>query len=321
MSTFHIIPSTEDQARFDALAAEYGGVWFTPAVRDAADGVEQFVLVADDGQWMGGFQLRKLKLKGVPALAVPLWHPHCGLFIKPAEGGTYALQTRNKRVMEAVATYLNTRSEKIISVPFPPVWIDMQPLIWSDFRCTIKYTYRLSLNETAEPSALFSAKTRNSVKKAEKDGVTVATSGSVDDLLQCVAKTADEKGFKLDDAALTRLVNALQPSSGTVFTAHSPKNELLAAALMVRDADTAYYLLGGVDRKQSSQGALNAVIAAGINWAKTAGCSVFDFEGSMLPEVERVFRGFGGDLTPFYVAAKAADWLTPVLRKRGRKEF
>lgn len=321
MSTFHIIPSTEDQPRFDALAAENGGVWYTSALRDAADGVEQFAVVADDGQWQGGFQVRRLKLKGVPALAVPLWHPHCALFATPFEGGLHAAQTRRKRMVEALADFLLSRDEKIISIPLPPEWIDVQPLIWSGFRCTIKYTYRLPLNDATEPSALFSAKTRNSVKKAGKDGIVISAKGTVDDLVQCVAKTADDKGFKLDDNALQKLVKSLPIENGGVLTALSAKQELLAAALIVRDATTAYYLLGGVDRAQSSQGALNAVIAGGIEHARDAGCNVFDFEGSMLPEVERVFRGFGGELTPFYVAAKAADWLVPVLRKRGRREF
>jgi hypothetical protein len=31
----------------------------------------------------------------------------------------------------------------------------------------------------------------------------------------------------------------------------------------------------------------------------------FDFEGSMLPEVEKYFRGFGANLIPYYRVSKA----------------
>ena len=40
-------------------------------------------------------------------------------------------------------------------------------------------------------------------------------------------------------------------------------------------------------------------------YAKGKGLKAFDFEGSMLPEVEKFFRGFGGDLIPYYTINKA----------------
>lgn len=39
--------------------------------------------------------------------------------------------------------------------------------------------------------------------------------------------------------------------------------------------------------------------------AKNLGLKYFDFERSMIPQIERYFRGFGGQLTPYYRINKA----------------
>jgi len=46
-------------------------------------------------------------------------------------------------------------------------------------------------------------------------------------------------------------------------------------------------------------------IVEAIKHSKELGISKFDFEGSMLPEVEKYFRGFGGNLVPYYSINKA----------------
>ena len=49
------------------------------------------------------------------------------------------------------------------------------------------------------------------------------------------------------------------------------------------------------------------MIRAAILKAKEMGLQVFDFEGSIVPPIERYFRGFGGKLTPIFSVHKA--WL------------
>jgi hypothetical protein len=41
-----------------------------------------------------------------------------------------------------------------------------------------------------------------------------------------------------------------------------------------------------------------------IKVAKSKGVKTFDFEGSMIPGVEKFFRGFGGELTTYFAIQK-----------------
>lgn len=70
---------------------------------------------------------------------------------------------------------------------------------------------------------------------------------------------------------------------------------------------TTYYLLGGYDPATKHGGAGILCMWQSILHAKGVGLDTFDFEGCMLPEVERFFRGFGADLVPYFTVNKA--WL------------
>jgi len=59
-----------------------------------------------------------------------------------------------------------------------------------------------------------------------------------------------------------------------------------------------YYLLAGSDGRTRHHGALALLIWEALRLASHLGV-VFDFEGSMLPRVERMFRAFGAEQRPY----------------------
>ena len=71
-----------------------------------------------------------------------------------------------------------------------------------------------------------------------------------------------------------------------------------AAAYVVWGGEVAYYLVGGGDPELRCSGAGSLVMWESILRAREV-APVFDFEGSMLPPVERFFRAFGGRQTPY----------------------
>jgi len=95
----------------------------------------------------------------------------------------------------------------------------------------------------------------------------------------------------------------------------------LSAALCVYDKNTAYYLLGGYDYENKHHGAGALVIWESIKYAKSIGLKEFDFEGSMVPQIERYFRGFGGRLTPYFRVNKAKLPLEILLKFVKRELF
>jgi len=95
----------------------------------------------------------------------------------------------------------------------------------------------------------------------------------------------------------------------------------ISAAFCIYDNEKVYYLLGGYDNEFKHQGAGALAVNAAINKSKEMGISIFDFEGSMIPEVEKYFRGFGGDLIPYYSINKATLPLEMALKIINRSQF
>ncbi len=321
MADYQIVSSASVKESFDEVAATYGGIFFNHAILNAAGaGVEQLAIVQNDGRCVGGFNIQVIKLKGFKTIASPLFHPHCGLFIVPLEGGASTILSRTKKIFTAISAYLSARSEPIISIAFPPKATDMQPFIWDGFRSSVRYTYQLNLKEQQNLIEAYSSKTRNSIKKAEKLGVSINQTPSNSEVIEMLNSNAKEQGFTYHQTALAELVEQSSSGNGLAFSAML-EGRTIATAVTIADDQVAYYLFGGVDRKLNVQGALGFVLHELMCAHQKAERLTFDFEGSMIPAVENFFRGFGGQQVPYYMITKAPFWLAPLLRLKGKNEF
>ena len=95
----------------------------------------------------------------------------------------------------------------------------------------------------------------------------------------------------------------------------------IAIVFCVYDKNTAYYLLGDYDRKKSHHGAGALTMWETIKYSKGLGLRSFDFEGFMVSQIERYFRGFGGTLIPYYRINKAKLPLEILLKLFKRELF
>ena len=100
-----------------------------------------------------------------------------------------------------------------------------------------------------------------------------------------------------------------------MFFAVDSRDRVHAASYIAWDDDCAYYLMGGANPTLRSSGAQSLVAWESIRYAATA-AKMFDFEGSMIEPIERFFRAFGAEQTPYYVAVKAHPLLRGALAAR-----
>jgi len=84
--------------------------------------------------------------------------------------------------------------------------------------------------------------------------------------------------------------------------------EVLAGTFTVSDKNCTYYVCGFYSPTNKEIGGLSYLLWQNIIDAPT---SLFDFEGSMIKEIEYFFRAFGGDLTPHYKIWKVNN---PIVR-------
>ena len=84
-------------------------------------------------------------------------------------------------------------------------------------------------------------------------------------------------------------------------------NEVLAAAFLIWDAHTMYYLIPCYDVRYKDSGASALLVLEAIKLARQKGV-VFDFEGSMIRGVANHYKQFGSTRTVYYSVEKYYKW-------------
>ena len=271
--------------------------------------------VFSDSKLIGGAILVKSSLKGVSALLNVHGMPHLGLFVDPSSFPNPNLKVSERDLSKALAGFLSSRKEKIKLIRFSPLYTDLLPLYWSGFILQTKYTYQIDL--TASNSELWDQlhpKLRSSIKKVLENECEINDQDSLKakELILKANNKLNTKSLNLINETLNCLENIPQAS----ITTMKNKGEIVAAACTFISDDKMYYLFGGANKDKSGFGA--ALLWEQIVSAQNLGLKKFDFEGSMLPGVEKFFRQFGGTLTPYQTATQAPlhfEFLLKLLKK------
>lgn len=185
---------------------------------------------------------------------------------------------------------------------------DWLPFYWEGYKQTTRYTYLLNdirnekqLWENMSPNIR-----RNITKAREKHHITITKGISVDDFLKIQTLTFERQQLSAPKNCdtLKKIISVCrQRNQGDLWGAYDDKGSLHAVAFIAWQKSSAYYLAGGGDPALRSSGAHSLLLWECIRYAANY-TSLFDFEGSMIPGVERFFREFGAIQTPFFTITK-----------------
>lgn len=242
---------------------------------------------------------------GIKAVTMPPLSPVLG----PAQEG--------RKILHLAAQKLKSYPHCVYG--FPPNITDMLPFIWSGFQIRVHYTQRLELSKPERLWDGFEPETRNLVRKAEK----VFRVEQSEDWRTPYALASQSLQSKKRDLGISResferaALSCLERKSGRIFTAINQNGEPVASIFCASFEETAYYLLGGIDREKNPQGAMNLLIWEALKYFSTeTKIKIFDFEGSMLPSIDQFFRSFGTTQIPYFVCFRSSRWLKLILAGR-----
>lgn len=267
------------------------------------------------------FYLYQTKLKTIKTLSNPPFTPHIGLCIKRDHSNASKANKFYKDVTKSISKYLNSRPEKIILLSLPIFCVDTQAFQWDSFKVVPRYTYRIDLNNNSLEQILGSmdSKTRSLVKKGEDQYPLIRPEKK--ELTTLISDHLTRNNAAQDLDLLEKIIETYANESNSYAVGWTKEKDLSAGALFVCDQETMYYLMGARSENLSDSSIGSSLIWSGIKKAKEMGLKTFDFEGSMIPEIERFFRGFGGEITPYYSVNKANILLEIPLKKKFKHIF
>jgi hypothetical protein len=190
------------------------------------------------------------------------------------------------------------------------------PFYWRGFQQTTRYTYLLkNIKEHERLRTEMRTHGRRLIGKAVRNGLTIRDDLEFEQLLDLNDRVFERQSMDtpVSHDLLRRMDAACRQHAGRkIFPAFDRRGRLHAAAYIVWDQNTAYYLLAGSDPALRASGALYLAFWEAIRFASTI-VNTFDCEGTMLQGVEYVFRCMGARQQPYFAISKPA----PAMPRRG----
>jgi lipid II:glycine glycyltransferase (peptidoglycan interpeptide bridge formation enzyme) len=276
------------------------------SIYNSHNSIELLGIFNKNNELIGFFYYKNHKrAKLLNQISPPFLSPHCGLYfedntINPAQKNTF-----KKNILQAILVHLKQLKYDILTLPFPESTIDMQSFIWSGFEVSPKYTYQIDLTQDEDDIlAKMSPERRKNIKKAKKDTVLAQFSLKNKDSQKLIKNTFIQQKMHYDQNILNAIFTNFNTKSNSISFTSYHESTPLATVFCIYDKEVAYYILGGYNKDNRHEGAGALAMWEAIKHAKSIGVKVFDFEGSMHPPIEKYFRGFGGEIKPFFTVIK-----------------
>ncbi len=316
------IINSQDRTRYSELAEGIGNIFNTLEwLNIFGDRVKLFGLCENSGNLIGGFCLYERRRFIFKIYLDPPFTPCIGPFLRTEAKNPVSIMSKWKEATTLVAKTIDSLPYSVVSISLNKSVVDTQPFIWKKFKVTPRYTYILDLEKSIEDIHKgMSAERRNDARKAIKDGLTVVQVDNFEIVKSLILKTFSRQKMTVNKNHLDKILFEFAAKENSFAFVTFDREKPIAATFCIYDKDTAYYLFGGYDYESKHHGAGALAVWEAIKYAKNIGLKYFDFEGSMVPQIERYFRGFGGQLLPYYRINKA-KLLIEILLKFFKREL
>ncbi len=263
--------------------------------------------IFNDNEELRGVFFYFVKSKwGIRYVIPPPFCPHNGLVFLSAAQTEHRKNSVIKELHQLIINYFKYNEKACyIRLVLPPYCVDTQVFQWNKWKVKVNYTYQINLNQTEDE--LFnqlSSEKRKSIRRCKKDEIIIQEEKNYETVKQLVLKTFQRQKKTININYLDKIFSQWADGKNSFAFVACSNQKPIAATFCVYDSKVCYYLLGGYDNEFAHHGAGVSCMWYSILKSKSMGVNIFDFEGSMLPAVERYFRDFGGHPVPYYACER-----------------
>lgn len=293
--------------------------WWLNAV--AEDDWEKIVLTQNNGEVIASFPIYKSKRLGHKILTVPSLTQTLGIYIEDTGAKLTKKLEREKKIINSIIDklphgyqvdfYLDANNQYVL------------PFIWAGFRIEPMFSYRIEdLSNLDNIWRGFKENIKTDIRKASKK-VRVIEEKDIEKLIVMQRKTflRQNRKFPLDESRIRNIDKAAKAhNAGVLLCAVDSDERIHSAAYFIFDDKRCYYIMGGGDPQYRNSGAMSLLIWEGIKIA-AGRVKIFDFEGSMIEDIERFVRAFGAKPQVYYRVKKLkwilsfAEYVKPKVKK------
>jgi hypothetical protein len=272
--------------------------WWLDAV--CPNGYEILVLQKGD-RIVAGMPLVRCRRFGYEAIGMPPLTQTLGILLETSSAQRY--ESRLSADMELLRAMVRIiPSVPHFAVNFHHSFTNWLPFYWAGYQQTTRYTYVIEdLTDLEAVFANFARSKRQNIVKAERL-VQVREDMPPRDFYDHHATSLRKAGdtivytYELFD----RIYRAThEHNAGKTWLAVDVDGHIHSAIFVVFDRRAAYYLINTLDPDYHSSNSATLLVKRAIEYVATR-TKRFDFEGSMIENVERSFRSFGARQIPYF---------------------
>lgn len=276
-------------------------------------------IVAEGRQWGVAVVKSKSSITGVWPYIIypkytmqfamqPVLTPYLGpyLFYPPNQTKTESRLAFEKKTISKLIDQLPQKL-KILKTKINPALTNWLPLYWRGYKQTTNYTYQINNTSEAQLKEGYTSSLRSELKNIPTSIIIEESDDAA--LVYQLSKESYKKQkseIYYSEDTFTKIDDLLRSSnSRTIYTAKRANGDIIACVYIIYDREIAYLPIIGRGEIQSEESAITkSLIHHSILKSFEKGIQVYDFEGSMFSQFEKVFRSYGSHQVPYHVITR-----------------
>ncbi len=262
-----------------------------------------------DGEILGICPYYLNSFLGIKTIRMPPYTPYQGIWLNEAllpEKLVSRYNAEMRIIRQLVAQLPPVAWFSQVQEPGFENWL---PFYWTKYRMKARYSYLLPPVSKKETRAQMTTYCRNRLRNAREKFV-INRVDSIKKFIQFYNRCMKRQGLQIKGKHL-HIMNKLHREisnhkGGEIFSLIDNEGSPVAMVYQIWDDRYSYYWMPALDKRLGSGGAAQLLIYLLIEKSHAAG-RIFNFEGSMLPHIEPVFRAFGAKRVPVYQIYKASN--------------
>ncbi len=257
----------------------------------------------------------EVKKYGLKTIIGPPLSPYLGLWINyPPDCKNVIKYDWDNEIVEQVLSQLPNFS--YFQQSFHTGFRNWSPFYWADFQQFTHYSYKFE--DTSDLDSIWKgiqSNQRNKIKRADQI-LHIEYATDIEPLFSITQQTFKEEKVHIPNykTILSKIVEALSPRHQMhLLYAKTKDNRVVGAMLLVHDNQSAYNLCLGIDRTYKEISVGPYILWKGIEKSSELKLN-FDFEGTMIKRVDKLFRDFNAPKVENYIIWKANNKLIATAR-------
>lgn len=290
--------------------------WYLDAV--CGEGYWDVVLVEQNNEILACFPYFVKKKLGFEYIIMPPMVKMMGPYLTPKVRSLKNSHRYYQQLIEQLPKVDGFKQD------FHPALTNWLPFYWKGYHQSTRYTYNLDISNLDQVYAGLNRNMRRNIKKAEQQ-LRIESRHPLTTFYQLNQMSFDRQEISIPYSfdLLKKHDQALEKNKARqMLFALDEKDRIHSAAYLIWDRTSAYYHLSGDNPELRASGAGILLIWEAIKYAhQELQLTRFDFEGSMIENIEAIRRQFGARQAPYFRVWKYHNPLYEWLDWKWRKSI